>query len=130
MLACPLRTHLVKILRAQLPPNTVFGNHHPFLSLPILFSLLYSLPVRHMLRLLHATSGTNSHSLTRSDFLQVYREHCKYTRTSPYRPIEDQILLDSARSDEPFSRLDMSRVLRDSRHVSCEGEMTGVEILI
>eukprot|EP00026_Physarum_polycephalum_P001953 Phypoly_transcript_01957.p1 GENE.Phypoly_transcript_01957~~Phypoly_transcript_01957.p1 ORF type:complete len:759 (+),score=123.59 Phypoly_transcript_01957:170-2446(+) len=85
VLACPLRTHLIKILKATLPPNTAFG--------------------------------TNSHSLTRSDFLQVYREHCKYMRTTPYRPIEDQILLDSARSDEPFSRLDMSRVLRDSKHL-------------
>jgi small GTP-binding protein len=85
VLACPLRTQLLKILKAQLPPTTVFG--------------------------------TNSHSITRSDFIQVYREHCKFMRATPYRPIEDQILLDSARSDEPFTRLDMSRVLRESKHL-------------
>jgi hypothetical protein len=29
ILACPLRTHLMKILKAQLPQNTVFGNAPP-----------------------------------------------------------------------------------------------------
>lgn len=85
VIACPLRNQLIRVLKENLPPSTVFG--------------------------------TNSHSLTRSDFLQVYREHCRFTKVSPYRPVEDQILLDSARSDEPFSRLDISRVLRDSKQL-------------
>jgi len=63
--------------------------------------------------------GTNSHSLTRSDFLQVYREHCKFTKIPPYRAVEDQILLDSAKSDESFSRLDIGRVLsRDTKQLA------------
>lgn len=102
VLACPLRANLVKVLKEFLPPSTVFGT-----PLVILFwcTNIYFL------------TGTNSHSLTRSDFLQVYREYCKFTKVPTYRPVEDQILLDSARSDEPFSRLDISRVLRDNKQV-------------